>query len=232
MSIKKKILLVDDEPDIRALLSYNLKTEGYDVVEAQNGSEALTKAEATKPDLIILDIMMPVMDGIECCRRLRQHDQLASTLILMLTAKAGESAHVQGLDVGADAYLAKPVSLPVMFSQIRALLRTNSREKKTPPVLKLRNIVVDRSRYIVMRNQGEAEEKLRLPRKEFDLLFYLATHPGRVFSRQEILDEVWGQDVYVVDRTVDVHVRKIREKLGDDYIETVKGVGYRFAEDH
>lgn len=230
MSQKTRILLVDDEADIRSLLSYNLKIEGYDVVEATNGREAISMAETSSPDLIVLDIMMPVLDGFQACRILREHDSLSATPILMLTAKTGEGAHVEGLDVGADAYLAKPVSLPVLFSQIRALLRGRSRDKNQPPILKVRDIVVDRSRYVVVRNEGDDEEKLRLPRKEFDLLFYLATNPGRVFSRQEILDEVWGQDVFVVDRTVDVHVRKIREKLGDDYIETVKGVGYRFTE--
>ncbi|NND72063.1 MAG: response regulator transcription factor [Rhodothermales bacterium] len=227
----KIILLVEDEPDIRALLGYNLRNEGYGVLEAQNGAEAITIAEGHNPDLIVLDIMMPVMDGLECCRRLRDHQTLSSVPILMLTARTGESSHVRSLDVGADSYLPKPVSLPVLFAQVKALLRSSAKQPEIPPVLKPADLIVDRNKYIVSRTVAGTEEKMRLPRKEFDLLFYLAANPGRVFSRQELLDEVWGPDVYVVDRTVDVHVRKIREKLGESYIETVKGVGYRFAED-
>jgi two-component system alkaline phosphatase synthesis response regulator PhoP len=192
-----KILVVDDEEDLLELLRYNLEREGFQTVPARDGVEAIERARTEKPDLVILDIMMPRMDGIEVCRRMRQDAHLRTIPILMLTARTEEEDQVRGLDVGADIYLGKPVSVPVLLSQT---------------------------------TQGERRVELRFPRKEFELLFFLASHPGRVFTRHELLDEVWGQEVYVVDRTVDVHVRKIREKLGSEYIETVKGVGYKLKE--
>ncbi|NBC15955.1 MAG: response regulator [Bacteroidetes bacterium] len=228
--IPHKVLVVDDEDDILDLLQYNLEREGFEVVLARDGVEALSKAEDEKPDLIILDIMMPRMDGIEVCRRLRQDAQLRTIPILMLTALSGEEEHVEGLDVGADIYLSKPISIPVLVSQSKALLRGVRRYEEPPDLLRVHDLEVDRDRYLVFRERDDEREEMRFPRKEFELLYFLASHPGKVFSRQELLDHVWGRDVYVVDRTVDVHVRKIREKLGSEYIETVKGVGYKFME--
>ncbi len=223
-----KILIVDDEDDILDLLQYNLEREHFETLLARDGVEALEKANEEQPDLIILDIMMPRMNGIEACRRLRQHATLRNTPIMMLTARTEEEDQVKGLDVGADIYLSKPVSVPVLISQIRALLRSLHRTEVPPDLLRVHDLEINRDRYLVYKSENEEMVELRLPRKEFELLYYLALHPGKVFSRQELLDQVWGRDVYVVDRTVDVHVRKIREKLGSEYIETVKGVGYRF----
>lgn len=225
-----KILVVDDEEDILDLMQYNLEREGFEVVLARDGVEALEKAEAEEPDLLILDIMMPRLDGIEVCRRLRQNAHLRQTPILMLTALSEEDDHVKGLDVGADIYLAKPVSIPVLLSQTKALLRGAHRHEQPPDLLRVHTLEIDRDRYLVFNQEKGERVEQRLPRKEFELLYFLASHPGKVFSRQDLLDHVWGQDVYVVDRTVDVHVRKIREKLGSEFIETVKGVGYRFME--
>ncbi len=224
------VLIVDDEEDIVDLLQYNLEREGFATLVARNGAEALEQAEAERPNLIILDIMMPVMDGIEVCRRLRQDARLRTTPILMLTALGEEEDHVRGLETGADIYLAKPISVPILLSQVRALLRGARRHETPPDLLKILDLEVDRDRYLVYREEGGERVSIRFPRKEFELLYFLAAHPGKVFTRQELLDQVWGRDVYVVDRTVDVHVRKIREKLGSEYIETVKGVGYKFRE--
>lgn len=225
------ILIVDDEDDILDLLQYNLGQEGFATEVARDGVEALEKARALHPDLIVLDVMMPNMDGIEACRRVRQDAHLRTTPILMLTARTEEEDQVAGLDVGADIYIGKPVSVPILISQTKALLRTARRNETPPDLLSVHNLKVDRDRYLVYQEDEEGSEKeMRFPRKEFELLYFLASHPGKVFSRQELLDEVWGPDVYVVDRTVDVHVRKIREKIGSEYIETVKGVGYRFKE--
>lgn len=223
------VLIVDDEDDLVDLLQYNLRRAGFETSVARNGVEALERARAEAPDLVILDVMMPGMNGLEVCRRMRQDAHLRHIPILMLTARTDEADQVRGLDVGADIYLGKPVSVPVLVSQTRALLRSALRSETPPDLLRVHDLEINRDRYLVYR-RGEAPEELRLPRKEFELLYFLASHPGRVFSRHELLDEVWGRDVYVVDRTVDVHVRKIREKLGSDYIETVKGVGYRFRE--
>jgi two-component system alkaline phosphatase synthesis response regulator PhoP len=225
------ILVVDDEEDLLDLLEYNLKQEGYHVLLARDGVEALDAARENDPDLIILDIMMPKMDGIETCRRLREDAHLRTIPIMMLTARTEEEDQVAGLDVGADIYLSKPISVSVIVSQAKALLRSARRYEVAPDKLSVHNLTVDRDRYLVYQGDDEEDqEEMRLPRKEFELLYFLASHPGKVFSRQEILDEVWGPDVYVVDRTVDVHVRKIREKIGSKYIETVKGVGYKFKE--
>jgi two-component system alkaline phosphatase synthesis response regulator PhoP len=224
------VLNVDDEEDILDLLQYNLHKAGFSTVLAHDGAEALVQAAAVKPDLIVLDFMMPRMNGLEACRRLRQDAQLRNIPIVMLTARGEEEDYVRGLDVGADIYLAKPISLPVLLSQIKALLRGARRYETPPDVLRIDDLEIDRDRYLVYRDQGDEREELRFPRKEFELLHFLASHPGKVFTRQELLDQVWGRDVYVVDRTVDVHVRKIREKLNSEYIETVKGVGYRFKE--
>ena len=227
------VLIVDDEPDLVELLAYTLTAEGFRVLTAADGAEGLTVAEAERPDLVVLDIMMPRMDGVELTERLRENAQLRLTPILMLTARSGEGDEIAGLEAGADDYLTKPVSPKRLASRIRALLRRGEREENaSTALLRVHDLVVDRERYVVERvaTGGADGATFRLPRKEFELFYFLAAHPGRVFSREDLLDSVWGTDVYVVDRTVDVHVRKIREKLGSAYIETVKGVGYRLAE--
>jgi len=226
------VLVVDDEEDLLSLLEYNLEQEGFEVVLARDGVEAIEQTRKHEPDLIILDVMMPKMDGIEVCERLRKDAHLRTIPIMMLTARTEEEDKVEGLDVGADIYLGKPVSVSVIVSQTEALLRSARRHADPPDQIQVHNLRIDRDRYLVYQKNGEEgeENELRMPRKEFELLYFLASHPGKVFSRQEILDEVWGPDVYVVDRTVDVHVRKIRQKIGSEYIETVKGVGYRMKE--
>lgn len=224
------VLVVDDEEDLLSLLEYNLEQEGFDVLLARDGVEAIEQTQEHEPDLIILDVMMPKMDGIEVCERLRKDAHLRTIPIMMLTARTEEEDKVEGLDVGADIYLGKPVSVSVIVSQTKALLRSARRHADPPDQIKVHNLRIDRDRYLVYQQNGAEEQELRMPRKEFELLYFLASHPGKVFSRQEILDEVWGRDVYVVDRTVDVHVRKIRQKIGSEYIETVKGVGYRMKE--
>lgn len=227
---KAHVLLVDDEQDILELLGYNLEQDGYEVSTARDGMGALKVAERVRPDLIVLDIMMPGIDGIEVCERLRQNAHLRLTPILMLTARTEEEDEIEGLKSGADDYVPKPVSPQLIMSRIEALLRRAERSGSPPNVVEVHNLIIDRDRYVVQQeNEGEAEG-FELPRKEFELLYFMASHPGKVFSRQELLDNVWGPEVFVVDRTVDVHVRKIREKLGSHYIETVKGVGYRFME--
>jgi two-component system alkaline phosphatase synthesis response regulator PhoP len=224
------VLVVDDEPDLLELLTYTLEREGFRVLTARDGLEGLKAAEAEQPDLFIVDIMMPRMDGVELTNRLREDARLRLTPILMLTARTGERDEIDGLDAGADDYLVKPISPRLLVSRLRALLRRGEREESaTTAHLRAHDLLIDRERYVVERGDAGAET-FRLPRKEFELLYFLAAHPGRVFTREELLDAVWGTDVYVVDRTVDVHVRKIREKLGSAYIETVKGVGYTFAE--
>ena len=221
------ILIVDDEEDILALLDYNLQDSGYRTRLATTGKEALAASEEETPDLIILDVMMPVMDGLEACRIMRAKPELADTPIVMLTARSGEDDHVRGLDVGADIYLSKPLSVPVILSQIKSLLRRSDNTGPKPLVI-IHDLTIDRERYVVNRTRDGKKETFSLPRKEFELLSFLASNPGRVFGRDELLDSVWGSGTYVVDRTVDVHIRKIREKIGASYIETVKGVGYRF----
>lgn len=228
-SLRKQplVLIVDDEPDILDLLQYNLKKEKYDTITAFDGLEGIEKAQIHRPDLIVLDIMMPRMDGLGALKSLRQDANLREIPILMLTARGTEQDHVVGLDSGADIYLSKPISIPVFLSQIKALLRGKSQFETSLNILVVGDLVIDKDRYET-RLKG-IDNPIHLARKEFDLMFFLAQKPGRVFSRQELLDRVWGRDVYVVDRTVDVHIRKIREKIGDHYIETVKGVGYRLA---
>jgi two-component system alkaline phosphatase synthesis response regulator PhoP len=230
MTDTQKILVVDDEDDILDLLQYNLEAKGFETVLARDGVEAIAMAQEELPDLIVLDIMMPRMDGIEVCRRIRKDALLRTTPILMLTALSGEDDHVKGLDVGADSYLPKSSTVEVIVSQAKALLRGAQRNETPPNLLRIHDLEIDRDRYLVFRQHEGERQELRFPRKEFELLYFLASHPGKVFSRQELLDQVWGSDVYVVDRTVDVHIRKIREKLTSEHIETVKGVGYKFAE--
>ena len=223
------ILVVDDEPDLVELIQYALEGEGFTVLTAGDGVEGLATAEAERPDLVVIDVMMPRMDGIELTAQIRERGALRLTPILMLTARTDERDEIAGLEAGADDYLPKPVSPSRLVSRVKALLRRVEREDEaTTSQVRVHDLVVDRERYVVER--PDSGETFRLPRKEFELLFFLASHPGRVFERDELLSAVWGADVVVVDRTVDVHVRKIREKIGSDYIETVKGVGYRLAE--
>ncbi len=223
------VLVVDDEPDLVELLQYALETAGFRVLTAADGIEGLALAEAEKPDLLVVDIMMPLMDGVALTEKVRERAALRLTPILMLTARTNEHDEIAGLEAGADDYLPKPVSPRRLVSRVKALLRRIEREEEaTTSQIRVHDLVIDRERYVVER--PGADETFRLPRKEFELLFFLASHPGRVFERDDLLSAVWGADVVVVDRTVDVHVRKIREKIGSDYIETVKGVGYRLAE--
>ncbi len=223
---KKTILVVDDEQDILDLIEYNLKKEGFGVIKAEDGEEGISLAYEHNPDLVLLDIMMPKMDGMEVCDNLRNNDQLKNLPIIFLTARGDENTEVKGLNRGADDYIIKPISTKKLISRIKAVLRRFEEADETANMIKVHDLEINRDRYLVIRN----EEEFQLPRKEFELLFYLASRKGKVLSRQKLLNKVWGDNVYVVDRTVDVHVRKIREKLGDHYIETVKGVGYRFKE--
>ena len=223
------VLIVDDEPDLLELLEYKLSGDGFRVITARDGIEGLKLAEKERPDVIVLDIMMPRMNGIELTTRIRENGTLRLTPILMLTAKTTEGEEIAGIEAGADDYLTKPVSPRRLSTRVKALVRRRVREDSaTTTHLRVHDLLIDRNRYVVARES--TEETFRLPRKEFELLYYLSSQPGRVFSREELLDAVWGPDVYVVDRTVDVHVRKVREKLGSHYIETVKGVGYRMAD--
>lgn len=221
---QKKILIVDDEADILDLLEYNLEKEGYEVIRAMDGEEAIAVAAKTKPDLILLDIMMPRLDGIETCRRLREIPTMEQVYVVFLTARSEEYSEVAGFEAGADDYIPKPIKPRVLLSRIRAIMRrdTKSREEEGN-LLRIHDLEIVQDEYIVR----HGEKTLSLPRKEFELLFFLASKPGKVFRREKLLEKIWG-DVYVVDRTIDVHVRKLREKIGDHYIQTVKGVGYKF----
>lgn len=223
---KQTILVVDDEKDLLDLIEYNLKKEGFAVLKAENGEEGIKIAKEHKPDLVLLDIMMPKMDGMEAVEKMRGDDDLKSIPIIFLTARSDEKTEVEGLDKGGDDYITKPISTTKLISRIKAVMRRFDETEESVNKLDVHDIAIDKDRYIVTRG----EEEFQLPRKEFELLFYLASRKGKVLDRQTLLNKVWGDNIYVVDRTVDVHVRKIREKLGDHYIETVKGVGYRFKE--
>lgn len=225
MNSKYKILLVDDEPDILEFLTYNLKKEGYSVFTAGNGKEALAIAKVENPHLIILDVMMPDMDGIETCREIRAIPGLKDVMIAFLTARNEDYSQIAGFDVGADDYINKPIKPRVLISRIKALLRRSGTTENTPgDKVDMGGIKIDRERYLVIKDGVE----INLPKKEFELLDLLASKPGKVFTREVILDKVWGGDVVVGDRTIDVHIRKLREKLGEDFIRTVKGIGYTF----
>jgi two-component system, OmpR family, alkaline phosphatase synthesis response regulator PhoP len=217
-----KILLVDDEPDILEFLSYNLRKEGYAVITAANGSDALAVASKEIPDLIILDVMMPGMDGIETCSELRKNPELKNTMITMLTARSEDFTQIAGFDAGADDYINKPIKPKVLLSRVKALLRRSAVVAEGPH--EVGGLQIDREKYLVRRDGKE----FIFPRKEFELLALLVSKPGKVFTRNEILNYVWGEEVVVGDRTIDVHIRKLREKLGEQYIKTVKGVGYKF----
>ncbi|MGC4037654.1 MAG: response regulator transcription factor [Chitinophagaceae bacterium] len=218
----RKVLIADDEPDIVEILKYNLSKEGYQVVTAKDGDEALDKAKLTHPDLVVLDIMMPKKTGVEVCEIMRAQPVFKDTLILFLTALNDEGTQIKGLETGADDYVSKPVSPKVFLSRVNALLRrANKTEAKT---IQINNLTIDPERFVVLVDGQEVS----LAKKEFELLYLLAAKPGRVFLRNEIMSQVWGNDVIVGDRTIDVHIRKIRQKLGIDCITTVKGVGYKF----
>lgn len=222
---EKKILIADDEPDILEIIQYNLRAEGYDVYTAKDGDEALVRAKQIKPDLIILDIMMPKKNGVEVCEILRTQPAFKDTLIIFLTALSDESSQMKGFDTGADDYVNKPISPKLLLSRVNALLRrVAKKEELGNGVLTLDNLVIDPVKFLVLVDGQE----VTLAKKEFELLYLLASRPGRVFLRNEILNQVWGNDVIVGDRTIDVHIRKIRQKLGLDCITTVKGVGYKF----
>ncbi len=220
-----KILVADDELDILDLIRHSLNKEGFDVHIASNGAQAIEVANAIIPDLIILDVMMPVMDGMEACRQLKESPKTANIPVIFLTARSEEFAELAGFEAGADDYMAKPIRPRVLMSRVKALLRRNkSYNMPEPERYDFGVINIDRERFQVEYDG----QNLQLPRKEFELLAFLASKPGRVFTRDEILENVWGNEVLVVDRTIDVHVRKIREKLNNQFIYTVKGVGYKF----
>ena len=221
----KKVLIADDEPDILEIIGYNLKVAGYDVYMAKDGDEALQMAKAIRPDLIILDIMMPRRTGVEVCEILRSQPAFKATLIIFLTALSDESAQMKGFETGADDYVSKPISPKLLMSRVNALFRRlNNPQENQDGVIRIEGLVVDPIKFIVSLEGTE----IVLAKKEFELLYLLASKPGRVFLRSEILNQVWGNDVIVGDRTIDVHVRKIRKKLGISCISTVKGVGYKF----
>ncbi len=229
-----KILIVDDEPDIIEFLSYNLKKEGYEVLTANNGHDAIKVAQSAFPELILLDIMMPGMDGIETCETLRQIKGLNDTIITFLTARGEDYSHIAGLEAGADDYIIKPVKPKVLLSRIKALLKRSRISSYTSakftqvPLKNEAGLIIDAEKFVVRLN----EKELVLPKKEFELLLLLASKPGKVFSREEIFRKIWGDDVIVGDRTIDVHIRKLREKIGENYILTIKGVGYKFNDEN
>jgi two-component system alkaline phosphatase synthesis response regulator PhoP len=223
---KETILIVDDEADLLELIEYNLKREGYNVLKAENGAEGLRLARKHHPDLVLLDIMMPRMTGTDVLRAMKDEPELRGVPVIFLTARADEETEIEGLDIGADDFLPKPISTAKLVSRIRSVLRRSTDTVDTGTEVHAHDLVINRERYVVSR----AGEEFQLPRKEFEVLFFLAGRRGKVIDRQTLLNEIWGPDVYVIDRTVDVHIRKIREKLGETYIETVKGVGYRFKE--
>lgn len=231
MSYNKSILVVDDEEDILDILRYNLEKEGYGVETASNGASALVRAREKNYDLVMLDVMMPELDGFEVCRRMRRLPSYSATPIVFLTARAGENDQIRGLELGADDYIQKPISPRVLMARVKSILRRSTEAVRTetivmPEVLKVGDLEINRQNYTVKIDDRE----VFFPKKEFELLAFLASNPGMVFSREVLLNRIWGENVFVVDRTVDVHVSKIREKLGShsDLIETVKGVGYRF----
>ncbi len=220
----QKVLVVDDEEPILELLKYNLEKQGYEVRIASDGQVAVDIAKKFHPDLVLLDIMMPKMDGVEACRLLRANPDLQNTFIVFLTARAEEYSEIAAFDVGADDYILKPIKPRALMSRISALFRRDSKKKSPTAQITVGNLIIDRTSYTIKINGKE----VNLPKKEFELLFFLAQNPNKVFSRDDLLQNIWGSDVYVLARTVDVHIRKVREKIGEDYITTVKGVGYKF----
>lgn len=223
-----KILVVDDEPDIIQFIEYNLRQEGYQVISASNGKEALVTAEAEQPDLLILDLMMPGMDGVEVCRQLRAKPAFQETIIAFLTARSEDYSQIAALDVGGDDYITKPIRPRVLVSRIKALLRRKGRmgaDSNNAHLIEIGDLVIDKEKVIIM----VKDQEINLAKKEFELLYLLASRPGKVFTREEIFRKIWGNDVIVGNRTIDVHIRKLREKIGDQYIKTSKGIGYKLV---
>ncbi|MBG6235768.1 two-component system alkaline phosphatase synthesis response regulator PhoP [Pedobacter sp. CAN_A7] len=222
---KQKILIVDDEPDILELVEYNLKKEGYQVFVASNGQDGIAVAKKVHPDLVILDIMMPKMDGIEACRLMRAIPEFKNTFMVFLTARSEEYSEIAGFNVGADDYIAKPIKPRALVSRINAILRRNgSSNEVSENKVEIGDLVIDREAYLVF----QSGNKVVLAKKEFELLYLLASKPGKVYTRESILKNIWEDSVVVTNRTIDVHIRKLREKLGENYVSTVKGVGYKF----
>jgi two-component system alkaline phosphatase synthesis response regulator PhoP len=221
-----KILLVDDEPDILEIIRFNLEKVGYQIKTASNGLDAIKVSKKFLPQLIILDVMMPDLDGIETCERLRQDERFQETIIMFLTARGEDYSYVAAFDAGADDYVTKPVKPKVLVSKVKGLLRRMKKREATSSQLVFNNLVIDREEYKVTLKGKE----LSMPRKEFELLYLLASKPGKVFKRENIMEKIWGSDVVVGDRTIDVHIRKLREKIGDRFFKTVKGVGYKFIQ--
>jgi two-component system alkaline phosphatase synthesis response regulator PhoP len=218
-----KILLVDDEQDILEIIGYNLAQEGYQIVTATNGKEAIQVAKKELPQLIIMDVMMPEMDGMEACENIRRLPELSNVIIAFLTARNEDYSQVAGFEAGADDYIAKPIKPKVLVSKVKALLRRMKEDEAKGDILNVGGIEVNREEYKIVQDGRE----IVLPRKEFELFYLLASKPGKVFKREEILDKVWGNEVVVGGRTIDVHIRKLREKIGDDFFKTIKGVGYK-----
>ncbi|NBL65937.1 response regulator [Flavobacterium sp. NST-5] len=218
-----KILLVDDEPDIIEIVGYNLSQEGYQIITANNGKEAIAKAKKELPHLIIMDVMMPEMDGMEACENIRKMPELNNVIITFLTARNEDYSQVAGFDAGADDYIAKPIKPKLLVSKVKALLRRLKKEEQNSETLNVGGIEINREEYKIIQDGNE----IILPRKEFELFYLLASKPGKVFKREEILDKVWGNEVIVGGRTIDVHIRKLREKIGEDLFKTIKGVGYK-----
>ncbi|MDI9858238.1 MULTISPECIES: response regulator transcription factor [Bacteroidota] len=225
IDISLKVLVVDDDPDILELLQYNLEGEGYQVFTAENGKIAVEKAKQHIPDLIVMDIMMPIMDGIEAGRIIKQMPELNKTYLLFLTARAEEYSEIAAFDIGADDYIIKPVKPRALLSRIKAMLKRELAEGTGTEKIVIEDLTINKQNYSIAVNNNSWV----LPKKEFDLLMFFVTNPNKVYSRDEILSNVWGRGIHVTERTVDVHIRKIREKIGDDYIRTIKGVGYLFA---
>lgn len=219
-----KILLVDDEPDILEIVGYNLAQEGYQIVTASNGKEAITKAQKELPELIIMDVMMAEMDGMEACEHIRKIPELSNVIITFLTARSEDYSQVAGFDAGADDYITKPIKPKLLVSKVKALLRRLKEQEVVSDTLNVGGIEINREEYKIIKGNVE----IALPRKEFELFYLLASKPGKVFKRDEILDKVWGNEVVVGGRTIDVHIRKLREKIGEDLFKTIKGVGYKF----
>lgn len=223
-ALAQKILLVDDEQDILDLLKYNLEREGYQVFTALDGKDAIKLAKANRPDLIVLDIMMPGMDGVEVCALLRQQPEFKSTVITFLTARGEDYSQIAGFEAGADDYITKPVRPKVFVSKVKALLKRSGADRPDGQVLESNGVRVNLERVMVY----VGEQEFQLPKKEFELLVLLISKPGKVFKRDEIYNQIWGNELFVGDRTIDVHIRKLREKIGDDRIKTIKGIGYKF----
>lgn len=221
-----KVLVVDDEEPILELLKYNLEKNGYEVKTAQDGAKAVDIARKFIPDLVLLDIMMPKMDGVETCRQLRDLPELQKMFVVFLTARSEEYSEVAAFDIGADDYITKPIKPRALMSRISALFRRDSKKSSPSNIITIGDLTIDRTSYTI----SVKGKEINLPKKEFELLYFLAQNPNKVFSREDLLQNIWGTDVYVLARTVDVHIRKVREKIGEDYITTVKGVGYKFTQ--